>query len=188
MKWDRIISAIVGAAIVLIFWKGCTPEPGTEYIDRVVHKTDTIWGDTSKVEPMVKWKTKHDTEYVVYPIPLITDEDTLRMREMYKMRYYENTYRNSKAVVTVQDSVIGYLTAQKVLYKNLAPERIVDSTTITKVSVMAPKLEIRGGIDLTKTNAYLGVDLGIKKHTIGVAYDPLNKQGLIRYRYTLFRR
>jgi hypothetical protein len=187
MKWSNIISFTIGVVLTLIMFKGCfNPEP--EVVTTVVTKTDTIWGDTITLKGIDRWRTKHDTEYVVYPIPIITKEDTLRMMEMYKMRYFERSYRNDKAHIVIQDSILGYLMDQKVLYRNLAPDKIVDSTLVEKVSYKPFKHEISGGIQVNTNQLYITGEYKKDKDAYSLSYDPFNKQILVGYKRTLFRR
>ena len=175
----------IGIALIATFLLGrsCTPEP--QIIEKVTHTSDTIYPDTVVVYEPQPYPV-HDTVIEVYPYPIPPDSFT--MAEFFKMRFYKRSYRDSNVVIDVEDSIVGYLMARKIGYRLFVPLKVVDTITIEKYAQNGYKYEIKGGLDLMRTNTFIGIDVDVKKHTFGVSYDPFNKAGLIRYRYTLFRK
>lgn len=170
----------IGLVIGLAFFLGCEygagsapPAPiGSDTI--TVTKTDTI-RDTVTVHDF-KYKTKWDTVVEVYSYerPI----DTNKLNAFFKVRYYENYYRDSINHITVGDSVVGYLIGQKVKYRHLAPLSIVNSTTTSvtnTVSVKPPNWEFKIGADFTPKNMYLNGELEVGRNSYSGGIDPFNK-------------
>lgn len=172
----------MGVGLTLLTMFQCQNDPEKEYIT----KTDTVTTTTVVHDTVTVHKPKlvHDTAFVVYDV----DRDRFIHDELYKMRFYERTYRDTNMIIRVQDSIVGYLMDRNVAYRILLPIKRVDSVFITKSSVKPFKYEIKGGLDLTKTNAFISTDLEVNRHTFQVGYDPFNKQAKLGYKYTIFRK
>lgn len=148
-----------------------------------IHTRDTIWPDTIKVY-VPKRITKYDTQYVYYEIP----PDTVQLEQLYKVRGYERTYRDSNMKVTVKDSILGFLMGQKVDYRLFVPLEIRDTIRIEKVSYKPFKWQFAPGIEATPKNIYFGADLQVNRTIYSGAYDPYNKQVKVGIKYVLFRK
>lgn len=146
-----------------------------------IHKTDTIYPDTvfKRVPKLI-----HDTMWMVYDIPV----DSVKLKNIYKVRTYTSTYRDSSIIVNVSDSILGYHLSQRVNYRLFVPKVIYDSTTITKTSLIAPKWEFKGGIDATPRNMFIDFELEKGRWSYNGGYDPFNKQVKAGVKYTISRR
>jgi len=189
---DKFQYIFIAGVLIGIFFLGrscgvsSVDIPNIKIENTIVH--DTIWPDTTIIYKP-KHIIKHDTVQIIetYQIPL----DSLKLKAFFQKRHYERSYKSKDVEISVDDTIIGYLLNQGVSYKLFKPLSIVNSTitsikyqdTITKL----PKWQIKGGIDLTPKNLYIGVDLQISKDQYGIAYDPINKQFKVLYRRTLFK-
>lgn len=150
----------------------------------VIHKSDTLRDTTT----IFKFKEKPVFRYIV----LNEEIDSLKYKEVYKKRAYHDIYRDSNQVVTIDDTIIGYLLGRKVDYQLFVPLRIYDTTrmTITKQIpiVKKPNFQFGVGILANRTNIYGMIDINIKRVTYTIGYDPFNKREIVGLKYTLFSR
>jgi hypothetical protein len=159
------------------------------YTQDTITLTDTIYPDTTKIEVPKPYYVKGDTVLLEIPVPVPIDTFALKM--FFAKRFYKNNYKDSNGVYTVEDTVLGYLLHQRLYYRDFKPT-IINNSTITPVPVLdtlktAKKWEIRGGIDATPSNVYLGLDYQRDRLSYSAGYDLFNKQTKIGIKYTIFR-
>jgi hypothetical protein len=185
MKW--LNTAIIIGLVVISFLAGKQCSSADNEIitkETVTHTRDTIWAKDTTYVP--KPYPVHDTEYVLVPYDI--QFDSLKMKAAYQLRYYKKSYQDDNVFITIEDTILGYLMGRNVSYKLFVPLKIVDSVKIEKVSLKAPKWEIRGGFDITPRDLYLTGEYAKDRHNFSVGIDPFNKTGKLGYKYTLFRK
>lgn len=184
----KIILASILVVGAFILGRQCSGT-STEYItvsDTVtVSKTDTIRDTTTVYKP----RKVYDTVWAYYEIPI--PQDSLTLKEYFKVRYYKEVYKDTNIVITVSDSVAGYLLTQNINYKLYRPLSITNSTT-TVVNNKEPlksskNWQLRGGVEATLNSAYLGLEFQKDKWSYSGAYDPFNKQVKLGLYRTLLR-
>lgn len=168
------------------------------YKNETIIKRDTIWPDTTKIEVIKRVPYKvHDTEYVLapYEMPL----DSIKMNTFFKTRFYKRSYRNKEQEIIVSDSVVGYLIGQNVNYRSFKPLSIINSTIVSVIPQdtvkTLKKWELRGGIEATPHNIFLGLEYQKNRVSYDLAIDPINKipgtnipQPKVGLKYTFIRR
>lgn len=188
MNKFKIILASILVVGAFILGRQCSGI-STKYINKsdtiIVSKTDTIRDSVTVYKP----RKVYDTVWAYYEIPI--PQDSLVLKEYFKIRSYKNVYKDTNIVITVNDSVAGYLIGQNINYKLYRPLSITNSTTTivnNKEPLKSPKKwELRGGVEANLNSAYLGLQFQKNKWSYGGAYDPFNKQVKAELYYTLLR-
>lgn len=151
-----------------------------------IHTVDTIHDTTT----VFKFKEKTVFQYVEVEDPFEDQHNEVRDNLILRKRYYTDTYKDTNLTVTINDSIIGYLTHRKVDYKLYVPLRIYDSTKTTITTqiptLYKPKVQIRVGVLANQKSVNGLIDVQINKITYTGGYDPFNKRVSVGLKYTLF--
>lgn len=182
----KILFIVLGLILIFLLGKQCGNgskndlKPITDTL--IINKKDTI-RDTLTV-----FKTK---EKRVFKYETITKYiDSTKCNNIVQYRVYKDTIRDTNIVIFNNDTVLGYITSRNLSYKLLVPIKIYDSTIvkINKNIPVLPKFRVQTGISGNFNNIYLNLELSNKRNNYNIYYNPLNKQILLGYKYTIFYR
>lgn len=189
-KFKYIFFGIIIVGAFLLGTQTCKDSPKNDlqpiHDTLRIHTIDTIHDTTT----VFKFKEKTVFQYIEVEDPFEDQHNEVRDNLIIKKRYYTDTYRDTNLTVTINDSIIGYLTHRKVNYQLYVPLKIVDTKTVqitTQIPTLyKPKVQIRLGV-LANQNSVNGLlDVQIKKITYTGGYDPFNKRVSIGLKYTIF--
>ncbi len=187
IKYFYYIGILILVIFLILNHKSCEDKlikelikPSKDTIDfNIKVKSDTIY---------IK-DTILSFKYIKIPIPKI---DTL-----YKVVYldsgacnriyvYEDSLKDTNISIYYKDYIQGILRNKNISYKLKVPIKIIDSiTTIITIS-KKPTFEFTGGFVAGKGIISPNIEIGLKRHKIGLGYNLISKSPNFSYKYTFF--
>lgn len=195
INWPAIITFILGAAIVLFYWKGCNPCPELGETKTKI-KTVHIPGKPVKVVDSTYYRKYHELlDQMPVEKPLYSDKIPSRIvkkieKENEKdpcgqIRRFETPFNSSTAEYAIDGKIVSLVKGELLSsdFKFTTKSLIVNEKTNTTDTI---RIEIEKQTPILKNHLWLGVESSVKPglEHVSVTLDWTHKKGLaVGYRF-----